>query len=130
MGWGAEIIDPAAGSLGPALTGIDDITEQFTSAVTLKTGEVLDVQVLVDNEAGSVTDSLILTVYKTIDGGITWEKTGARRYLTPTGVSPEAFHFPVLSAEGIKEFRLGFLSGGSTDTYAATPSHASNGRDA
>ena len=98
-------------------TAIDNSTEEFVGTIDLSTALSAHIQLEIDNESGSVTDAVIISVYATLDA--TSEVFDDAPYMTfsilPSGIALER-HPLVVS--GIYKFRIGVLSSGATDTYA------------
>ena len=98
-------------------TAIDNSTEEFIGTIDLASGLSAHIQLEIDNESGSVTDAVIISVYATLDA--TSEVFDDAPYMTfsilPSGIALER-HPLVVS--GIYKFRIGVLSSGATDTYA------------
>jgi len=107
--WGAKT------TLGDQ-TLIDHVTEEYLNAVTLATGLVADLQVEIDNESGSVTNGVQISIYTTLDDSTeTWSDRPFRRWVHfPDGIAMEIV--PVIVA-GVYKFRLGFLAVAATDDY-------------
>ncbi len=98
-------------------TAIDNVTEEFLGTIDLAAGLQAHIQLEVDNEAGSVTDDLIISIYSTLDD--TSEDFDDEPFMqftiTPSGIALERHSFVV---SGIYKFRIGALSSG-TDDYTA-----------
>ena len=98
-------------------TAIDNATEEFIGTIALATALSAHIQLEIDNESGSITDAVIISVYATLDD--TSEVFDDQAYMTftilPSSVTLER-HPLVVS--GIYKFRIGALSDGATDTYA------------
>ena len=103
-------------------TAINNTTEEFLHGaglgIDLSTGLSCHVQLEVDNESGSVTDDLIVAIYTTLDASSeVWDDEPFMKFsITPSGVALERHAFVV---SGVYKFRIGCLSSGATDTYAA-----------
>ncbi len=99
-------------------TAIDNSTEEFLGIIDLASGLSAHVQLEIDNEAGSVTDDLIVNIYTTLDAATeVWDDNPFMSFtITPAGVTLERQSFVV---SGVYKFRIGCLSSGATDTYAA-----------
>lgn len=98
-------------------TAIDNSTEEFIGTIDLSASLSAHIQLEIDNESGSVTDAVIISVYATLDDAS--EVFDDQAYMTftisPSGVAVER-HPLVVS--GVYKFRIGVLSSGATDTYA------------
>ena len=98
-------------------TGIDNVTEEFIGTIDLASGLSAHIQLEIDNEGGSVTDAVIISVYATLDA--TSEVWDDQAYMTFTILpSSIALERHPLVVSGIYKFRIGVLSAGATDTYA------------
>lgn len=103
-------------------TAINNTTEEFLHGsglgITLATGLSCHVQLEVDNEAGSVTDDLLVAIYTTLDdSSAVWDDVAFMSFAhTPAGIALERVAFIV---SGVYHFRIGVLSSGATDTYGA-----------
>jgi hypothetical protein len=97
-------------------TAINNTTEEYLAAVTLNPRELCHVQLKMDNESASVTDSLQVSVYTTLDAASeTWDNFPFMQFtIRPATINAEYFAFTVM---GIKKFRIGGLSTGATNTY-------------
>lgn len=99
------------------VTAVNNTTEEFLEAVSLNPREICHVQLKVDNEhASAVTDSLIVSVYTTLDASSeTWDVFPYMQFtMKPTTVSAEYFSFTIM---GVYRFRIGGLSTGATNAY-------------
>lgn len=98
-------------------TAIDNATEEFIGTIDLATALSAHIQLEIDNESGSVTDAVIISVYATLDAST--EVFDDEAYMTfsilPSGITLER-HPLVVS--GVYKFRIGVLSAGATDAYA------------
>lgn len=98
-------------------TGINNVTEEFLDTIDLSGALSAHIQLEIDNEGGSKTDDVIISIYATLDA--TSEVFDDEPYMTfvivPDGVALER-HPLVVS--GVFKFRIGALSTGGTDTYA------------
>ena len=99
-------------------TAIDNSTEEFLGTIDLASGLQAHIQLEVDNEGASVTDDLIVAVYSTLDASseVFDDEPFMKFQYTPSGIALERVAFVV---SGIYKFRIGCLSSGATDTYAA-----------
>lgn len=100
-------------------TAIDNSTEEFLGIIDLAAGLQAHVQLEVDNEhADTVTDDLIVNVYTTLDASSeVWDDEPFMTFqITPAAVALERHSFVV---SGVYKFRIGCLSSGTTNTYAA-----------
>jgi len=88
-------------------------TEQYSSAVTLDPGESAHVQVI--SNSGGTTDSLIISVYSTLDDSTeVWDEVPIHQFLLDcTSGNDTEVSFMVSS---VYKFRVGFVRSGSTDT--------------
>ncbi len=97
-------------------TAINNTTEEYIGTIDLSTSLSAHIQLEVDNEGGSVTDAVIISIYATLDA--TSEVWDDEAYMTfsilPSGTALE--RHPIV-VSGIYKFRIGALSAGSTDTY-------------
>ena len=98
-------------------TAIDNVTEEFIGTIDLSTALSAHIQLEIDNESGSVTDDVIISVYATLDATseVFDDKADMTFTITPSGIALER-HPLVVS--GVYKFRIGALSAGATDTYA------------
>ena len=98
-------------------TAIDNSTEEFMGTIDLATALSAHIQLEIDNEAGSVTDDVIISVYSTLDtSSEVFDDVAFMSFtITPTGIALERHSFVV---SGVYKFRIGALSSGATDTYA------------
>ncbi len=100
-------------------TAIDNSTEEFLGTIDLASGLSAHIQLEIDNEDGStVTDDLIVAIYTTLDASTeVWDDNPFMTFtITPAAVALERQSFVV---SGVYKFRIGCLSSGATDTYAA-----------
>lgn len=104
-------------------TAINNTVEEFLHATGLgidMSGALsCHVQLEVDNEhATTVTDDLLVAVYTTLDAATeVWDDAPFMSFVhTPAAVALERVPFIV---SGVYKFRIGVLSSGSTNTYAA-----------
>ena len=99
-------------------TAIDNTVEEFLGTIDLAAGLQAHIQLEVDNESGSVTDDLIVNVYTTLDAAAeVWDDQPFMSFaITPSGIALERHAFVV---SGVYKFRIGCLSSGAIDTYAA-----------
>ena len=111
MAWGTK-----TGFTGQ--TGINNTTEEFLDAVTLNPREICHIQLSVDNEhASTVTDSLIISVYTTLDASSEVWDSAPFMQMTIKPPTVSAYLVP-LTITGVYKFRIGGLSSGATNTYA------------
>ena len=98
-------------------TAIDNATEEFIGTIALATALSAHIQLEIDNESGSVTDAVIISVYATLDA--TSEVFDDEPYMT-FAITPDtvALERHPLVVSGIYRFRIGVKSSGATDTYA------------
>ena len=108
--WGTQT------SGGTQLTAVNNTVEEFFDAITASDAILTEVELIVDNESGTVTDGLVVNVYHTQEGTPDWDDIPrfSFRY-TPTGVAAEQISFMIPSTF---KWRIGCLSTGATDTYA------------
>ena len=98
-------------------TVINNTVEKFLAAVTLNPRELTHVQLKIDNEhASTVTDSLVVSVYTTLDAtSEVWDNFPFMQFtIKPATINAEYFAFTVM---GVRKFRIGGLSTGATNTY-------------
>lgn len=98
-------------------TLINNSTEEFLAAVSLNPRELCHVQLKVDNEhASAVTDSLVVSVYTTLDtASETWDVLPFMQFtIKPASINAEYIAFVI---SGVRRFRIGGLSSGATNTY-------------
>lgn len=121
MAWSSELSSPASPQ-----TVIDNVTEEYTDAISLNPGETAAGYVIVDNESGTITNNLRIRVYISTDAGTSW---GAKPIVdfeyVPTTVASHPG--PPVSVTGWPTFRIGFLSTGATDTYTAQYKYKKDG---
>ena len=98
-------------------TAIDNSTEEFMGTIDLATALSAHVQLEIDNESGSVTDAVIISVYATLDASseVFDNQAFMELRIVPSGIALERHPLVVL---GVYKFRIGALSAGATDTYA------------
>lgn len=98
-------------------TAINNSTEEFMGTIDLLTSLQAHIQLEIDNEdATSVTDDVIISIYATVDVGGNFDDVAFMSFrITPAGIALERMSFVV---SGITKFRIGALSSGATDTYA------------
>ncbi len=98
-------------------TAIDNSTEEFMGTIDLATSLSAHIQLEIDNESGSITDDVIISVYSTLDASAeVFDDVAFQTFtVTPTGIALERLSFVV---SGVYKFRIGALSDGATDTYA------------
>lgn len=99
-------------------------TELFSDAVSLDPGESSHVQVIADSNG--TTDSLIVSVYTTLDDSSeTWDEFPLTSFLIDlTSGNATEVSLPV---RGVYKYRLGFKRSGSTDTIAVNAYERSDG---
>jgi hypothetical protein len=98
-------------------TAINNTVEEYLAAVTLNPRELCHVQLKLDNEhASTVTDSLVVSVYTTLDtASEVWDNFPFMQFtIKPATINAEYFAFTVM---GVRKFRIGGLSTGATNTY-------------
>lgn len=88
-------------------------TELFSSAVTLTPGELTHIQVV--GNSGGTTDSLVISIYTTLDDtSENWDTVPIFTFtLDCTDGNDNDVSIPL---SGIYRFRIGFVRDGSTDT--------------
>ena len=98
-------------------TAINNSSEEFIGIIALATGLSAHIQLEIDNESGSVTDAVIISIYATLDASSeVWDDQAYMTFsILPSGIALER-HPLVVS--GVYKFRIGALSAGATDTYA------------
>ena len=98
-------------------TGIDNATEEFIGTIDLSGALSAYIQLEIDNESGSVTDAVIISIYGTnLDDSSRWDTAPYQTFTIKPSVITVERHPLVVS--GIYRFRIGVLSAGATDTYA------------
>lgn len=99
-------------------------TEQFSSAVSLNPGESAQVQVI--SNSGGTTDSLVVSVYATLDTATeVWDEVPITQFfLDCTSGNDTEVSFIV---SGVFRFRVGFIRSGSTDTLTTNAYYRSDG---
>jgi len=105
MAWGSKTqIENAASVAG---------TELFSDAVSLNPGELSHVQVI--GNSNGTTDSLVISVYATLDASSeNWDTVPLFQFtLDCTDGNDNDISFMI---SGVYKFRLGFVRDGSTDT--------------
>lgn len=108
MAWGTEQSDTQQ-------TAINHTTEEFGAHISLTAGETASGYVVVNNESGSVTNGVQISVYVTTDGGTTWSDQPIIRFVyVPLTVNDEEVP---LSVTGWPGFRVGYLATAATDDY-------------
>lgn len=101
-------------------TGVSN-TESFFAAVDMTGALLAQVTLDVDNESGTVTDKLKVSVYLSPDGGTSWDDFPFLSFsATPTVVTAQQISFVVPS---VATFRVGVASAGATDTYTVDMSY-------
>lgn len=90
-------------------------TELFSDDIDLNPGESGHVQVVADS--GGTTDSLIISVYGTLDDSSeVWDAVPVFQFvLDTTSGNPEEVSFVI---SGLYRCRIGFVRDGSTDTIS------------
>ena len=115
--WMMEVTWGADTAFGTTLTTVDNVTEEYLDTLDLATGLSAHIQLEIDNEGGTVTDAVIISVYATLDS--TSEVFDDQAYMTftilPSGHAL-ARHPWVVS--GVYTVRTGALSAGATDRSA------------
>jgi hypothetical protein len=107
----------AWGSVLAATQLVNITTEQFFSIsasqhIALNPGEWASVEVAVDFPA-SPTDSAIVAIYPSEDGGATYANVPDQEYTVDKGLDPSRYPFRVTGYPG---FRVGVRRSGTTDT--------------
>lgn len=96
-------------------TAINDTTEEFGATISLNAGETAAGYVVVNNESGSVTNGVRISVYVSMDAGTTWSDQPIIRFVyTPATVNDEEVP---LSVTGWPDFRVGYLATAAPDDY-------------
>lgn len=99
-------------------------TEQFSSAVSLNPGESAQVQVI--SNSGGTTDSLIVSVYGTLDASTeTWDEVPITQFLLDCTSGNDTEVSFIVSR--LYRFRIGFVRSGSTDTLVTNAYYRSDG---
>ena len=108
--WGADT------SGGTQLTTVDDVTEEFFNTIDAKAVLETQVEVLVNNESGSVTNGLIVSVYLTLDAtSEDWDDFAWISFtIVPAGIAEEKKSFKIPSCF---KWRIGCLAAAATDDY-------------
>ena len=108
--WGGDT------SGGTQLTTVDDVTEEFFDTIDSSAALLTQVEVLANNESGSVVDDLVVNLYLTLDTtSHDWDDEPFQTYIfAPTSIAEEKFSFLIPS---VFTWRIGCLSEGSTDLY-------------
>ena len=98
-------------------TAIDNATEEYIGTIDLSSALSAYIQLEIDNESGSVTDAVIISIYGTLlDDASRWDTEPYMTFTILPSVITVERHPLVVS--GIYRFRIGVLSSGATDTYA------------
>ena len=107
--WGADT------TLGDQ-TAINETTEEFLNIVDMASAIAAHCQIEIDNESGSVTNGVIISIYATLDAATeVWDDVPFRTWVHfPTGIALERLSIIVT---GVYKFRLGFLATAATDDY-------------
>lgn len=95
-------------------------TEQFftfgaSTNIPLNPGETADVYVKFV-PAASPTDSLVISVYGSLDGGTTYDLVPVLTFMLDKGANPNSVSFLVA---GYYSFRVGVKRSGTTDTIVS-----------
>lgn len=116
MGWGSK--SQIASSLSVAGT------ELFSSAVSLNPKELSHVQVI--GNSNGTTDSLVISVYTTLDDSSeNWDTVPIMQFtLDCTDGNDNDISFDV---EGVYKYRIGFVRDGSTDTITTNAYYRNDG---
>lgn len=108
--WGGDT------SGGTQLTTVDDTTEEFFDIIAADDAVQTQVEILANNESGSVTNALIVNVYLTMDA--TSEDIDDHPFMTytmlPDGIGEEKWSFLIPS---VYKWRIGCLAEAATDDY-------------
>ncbi len=110
--WGSDT------SGGTQLTTVDDVTEEFFDDIVSSDAMLTQVEIVADNESGSVTNGLIVSVYLSMDESATFNRDDEpfmRREFIPEGIAAEQFTFFLPSIGG--SWRIGCLAAAATDDY-------------
>jgi hypothetical protein len=108
--WGADT------SGGTQLTTVDNATEEFFDTIDSSNAYQTQVEVLADNESGSVVDALLVAVYLTLDtASYDWDDQAFMSFtFLPTAITQEKMTFVL---PNVFTWRIGCLSAGATDLY-------------
>ena len=123
MAWGSDT------TLG-SQTAINDTVEEFLPSagggIELGPGESAHVQLEIDNESGSVTNGVIISIYTTLDTATEdWDERPYRQFTyVPSGIAAEDFSFLV---SDVFSFRIGLLAAAATDDYTVGGNYRLNG---
>jgi len=108
--WGADT------SGGTQLTTVDNVTEEFFDTIDSSDAYQTQIEVLANNESGSVTDALVVAIYLTLDTAThDWDDQAYQTFtFLPTAITEVKTSF-ILST--VYTWRIGCLSAGATDLY-------------
>jgi hypothetical protein len=95
-------------------TAINDTVEEFLNTIDMSTALICDMTIEIDNESGSVTNGVIISVYTRVDTTNFSDDPLIRFEHIPSGIALERIP---LQIAGVYEFRLGFLASAATDDY-------------
>lgn len=100
-------------TIGTEKTGVGT-TELFFNEIDGQEVET-QIEVIINNESGSVTDGLVVSLYLTMHATADFDTFSYEQWtLIPDGVGDEKFSFKIGS---VWEWQLGVVSAGTTDTY-------------
>lgn len=122
MAWGSDT------TLGSQSAVNDSVEEYLPSSggISLNPGERCHVQLIFNNESGSVTNGCLWSIYTTLDD--TTEVWDHEPYMAgvyyPDTVAAEEFSI-VLS--DVYKFRIGFLAAAATDDYTVSGYYRKDG---
>lgn len=109
--WGADT--PG----GTQLTAVNDTVEEFFDVIVSSDALLTQVEILANNESGSVVNGLIVSVYLSLDESTQdWDdEPFMSREFIPAGNGEEKFTFFLPSIGG--SWRVGCLASAVTDDY-------------
>lgn len=109
-----------------AVTGVNNTVRQYLDVVTLNPRELCQMQVIVDNEhASAVTDAVQLDFYGRVDNATAYDDVPFMT-ITHKPATVAAERVPV-TIMGVREFRIGVLSLGATNTYTVSAEYVKDG---
>jgi len=123
MAWGS---DTTIGSQSAINDSVEEFLPSAGGGIELGPGESAHVQLEIDNESGSVTNGVIISVYTTLDTtSEDWDERPYRQltYL-PSGIAAEDWSFIV---SDVFSFRIGLLAAAATDDYTVGGNYRLNG---
>ena len=108
--WGGDT------SGGTQLTTVDDVTEEFFDIIDASLTVLTQVEILANNESGTITNALIVNVYLTMDA--TSEDIDDHPFMTftllPDTIAEEKWSFLIPS---VYKWRIGCIAEAATDDY-------------